>query len=54
MTSERVYRDRLDASEALAELARCAGTQFDPDVVAAFAEELGVGFEAAELLAPAS
>ena len=46
MTSERVYRDRLDASEALAELARCAGTQFDPGVVAAFAEELGVGFEA--------
>ena len=31
MTSERVYRDRLDASEALAELARCAGTQFDPE-----------------------
>jgi diguanylate cyclase (GGDEF)-like protein/putative nucleotidyltransferase with HDIG domain len=54
MTSERVYRDRLDASEALAELSRCAGTQFDPEVVAAFAEELGVGLEAAELLAPAS
>jgi HD-GYP domain-containing protein (c-di-GMP phosphodiesterase class II) len=54
MTSERVYRDRLDAPDALAELARCAGTQFDPDVVAAFAEELGVELEAPQVLASAS
>jgi diguanylate cyclase (GGDEF)-like protein/putative nucleotidyltransferase with HDIG domain len=40
MTSDRVYRGRLSAGEALAELERCAGTQFDPDVVAALAEEL--------------
>jgi HD-GYP domain-containing protein (c-di-GMP phosphodiesterase class II) len=53
MTSERVYRDRLDTASALAELARCAGTQFDPDVVAAFAEELGVDIAPARALASA-
>ena len=42
MTSDRVYRPRLSAEAALAELQRCAGTQFDPEVVAAFADELGV------------
>ncbi len=42
MTSDRVYRRRLTAHDALAELQRCAGTQFDPDVVAAFADEIGV------------
>jgi diguanylate cyclase (GGDEF)-like protein len=42
MTSERVYRSRLAQSEAIAELERCAGTQFDPEIVSAFAEELGV------------
>jgi HD-GYP domain-containing protein (c-di-GMP phosphodiesterase class II) len=36
MTSDRVYRRRLDTAEALAELERCAGTQFDPAVVEAF------------------
>ena len=41
MTSERVYQRRLTDDEALAELARCAGTQFDPEVVAAFAADLG-------------
>ena len=40
MTSDRVYRGRLTQSDALAELERCAGTQFDPGVVAALAEEL--------------
>ena len=43
MTSDRVYRGRLSDDEAIAELARCSGTQFDPEVVAAFADELGVG-----------
>jgi diguanylate cyclase (GGDEF)-like protein len=42
MTSDRVYRRKLSVHDALAELQRCAGTQFDPDVVAAFAEELGL------------
>ncbi len=43
MTSERrtrVRRDRFTPAEALAELERCAGTQFDPAVVNALAEEL--------------
>jgi HD-GYP domain-containing protein (c-di-GMP phosphodiesterase class II) len=35
-----VYRGRLSQEDALAELQRCAGTQFDPAVVAALAEEL--------------
>jgi diguanylate cyclase (GGDEF)-like protein/putative nucleotidyltransferase with HDIG domain len=37
MTSRRPYRDReLTAGEALAELKRCAGKQFDPVIVDAF------------------
>jgi two-component system, cell cycle response regulator len=36
MTTTRAYREAMPASEALAELERCAGTQFDPRVVAAF------------------
>ena len=43
MTSDRVYRGRLSDDEAIAELARCSGTQFDPEIVAALADELGVG-----------
>ena len=41
MTSDRVYRRKLLDADALAELQRCAGTQFDPEVVAAFVEEFG-------------
>jgi diguanylate cyclase (GGDEF)-like protein/putative nucleotidyltransferase with HDIG domain len=42
MTSDRVYRGRLTDDEAIAELARCSGTQFDPEIVAALADELGI------------
>jgi diguanylate cyclase (GGDEF)-like protein len=37
MTSDRPYRPGMPVSQAMAELARCAGTQFDPAVVDAFA-----------------
>ena len=40
MTSERPYGAKMTAQEALAELERCAGTQFDPGVVATFAKVL--------------
>jgi diguanylate cyclase (GGDEF)-like protein len=36
MVSDRPYRAALSHDEALAELRRCAGTQFDPAVVGAF------------------
>ena len=38
MTRTRTYRPAVSAEAALAELRRCAGSQFDPAVVAAFAE----------------
>jgi two-component system, cell cycle response regulator len=40
MTSERSYGKVLSTDEALAELRRCAGTQFDAGVVAAFERAL--------------
>ena len=42
MTTDRVYRSRLSHERAISELERCAGTQFDPDVVTAFKEEFDV------------
>ena len=48
MISERVYRRRVSPVEAIAELDRCAGTQFDPDVVAALAEELALDAASAQ------
>jgi HD-GYP domain-containing protein (c-di-GMP phosphodiesterase class II) len=36
MTSDRPYRAALTPEEAATEVDRCAGTQFDPDVAAAF------------------
>jgi two-component system cell cycle response regulator len=37
MVADRPYRAGMDADEALIELERCSGSQFDPAVVAAFA-----------------
>jgi diguanylate cyclase (GGDEF)-like protein/putative nucleotidyltransferase with HDIG domain len=42
MTSERVYRRRVTPDQAIEELQRCAGTQFDPGIVDAFADELAL------------
>jgi putative nucleotidyltransferase with HDIG domain len=36
MTRPRVFRDPIPAADAIAEIARCRGTQFDPRVVDAF------------------
>ncbi|MDQ1711857.1 MAG: ribonuclease protein subunit [Frankiaceae bacterium] len=36
MTSDRPYRRALPFDDAVAEIDRCGGTQFDPDVVTAF------------------
>jgi HD-GYP domain-containing protein (c-di-GMP phosphodiesterase class II) len=40
MTTDRSYRKAISEAEALAELDAKAGTQFDPDVVAALARHL--------------
>jgi two-component system cell cycle response regulator len=42
MTSVRPYARVLSADEAIRELFRCVGTQFDPEVVEAFGEVHGV------------
>ena len=39
MTSDRPYGEAVSVDEALAELRRCAGTQFDPEVVRVFCEQ---------------
>ena len=38
MVADRPYRAGMDAGDALVELERCSGSQFDPAVVAAFAD----------------
>jgi HD-GYP domain-containing protein (c-di-GMP phosphodiesterase class II) len=38
MTSDRPYRPALAADVAIAELEKCSGGQFDPDVVEVFVE----------------
>jgi HD-GYP domain-containing protein (c-di-GMP phosphodiesterase class II) len=41
MTTDRPYRKALSRDEALTELQRCAGTQFDPAVVDALVAVVG-------------
>jgi len=36
MTTDRPYRKALTVEDALAEIERCAGTQFDPHIAGAF------------------
>ncbi len=56
MTSIRPYRGALPLDAALAEIERCAGTQFDPDIAQVFLEacESGAFGVAAALRAAAS
>jgi putative nucleotidyltransferase with HDIG domain len=41
LTSPRTYREPVSTEQACAELARCAGSQFDPDVVRAWLRFVG-------------
>jgi HD-GYP domain-containing protein (c-di-GMP phosphodiesterase class II) len=43
MTSDRPYRPALPVERAVEEVERCAGTQFDPEVVRAFVEAWEAG-----------
>ena len=40
MITDRPYRSGMPGSDACAELRRCAGSQFDPEVVSAFLDTL--------------
>jgi len=42
MLSDRPYRLAMPITEAIDEIKRCAGTQFDPDVVTAFLNTVGM------------
>ena len=42
MIADRPYRQAMSVADACAELERCAGSQFDPDVVRAFVAEVDV------------
>ena len=43
ITSKRVYRDSMSMKDALEEIKRCSGTQFDPFIVAAFISAVSKG-----------
>ncbi|HSP72531.1 MAG TPA: diguanylate cyclase [Gaiellaceae bacterium] len=51
MTSDRVYRRSLTREDALAELERCAGSQFDPAIVGIFVVELAPELDGEAVLA---
>jgi HD-GYP domain-containing protein (c-di-GMP phosphodiesterase class II) len=40
MTAERCYKQAMTRTDAIAEVRRCAGSQFAPRVVEAFVAEL--------------
>ncbi|GAP10438.1 protein containing uncharacterized domain HDIG [Bellilinea caldifistulae] len=48
MTTDRVYRPALSFRDALAELKRCAGTDFDPKVVDVFLEMMNADSDGME------
>jgi len=43
MTSDRPYRAAMSVAQAVEEIKRCADTQFDPVIVAAFLKTVGTG-----------
>lgn len=47
MTSDRPYRKAMPHEEAVAELGRCAGSQFDPDLVQMFLRLVAPGLDEA-------
>jgi len=54
MTSDRPYRRARPLRAALAELRRCAGTQFDPEVVAAVVAQAATGASAPAAASPSA
>jgi len=40
MTSERSYRKPLSKKESIQELMKCSGTQFDPEIVNIFVNQV--------------
>jgi putative nucleotidyltransferase with HDIG domain len=52
MTSDRPYRAGMGHEYAVAELVRCAGSQFDPRIVAALVSHLGRGDGQARFTTP--
>jgi HD-GYP domain-containing protein (c-di-GMP phosphodiesterase class II) len=42
MTSARPYKDPMTQAEAMKEIIRCSGTQFDPDIVKVFAKVMSL------------
>jgi putative two-component system response regulator len=54
MTSSRPYRAALAVDDALDEVARCAGTQFDPEIADLFLEALSDAALAADRTAAAA
>ncbi|MBI4733211.1 MAG: hypothetical protein HY779_00030 [Rubrobacteridae bacterium] len=51
MTTSRPYRSALPVEEAMEEILRCAGTQFDPYLANKFLEMFGYGNKFANLRA---
>jgi HD-GYP domain-containing protein (c-di-GMP phosphodiesterase class II) len=41
MTSDRTYRKDLSKEEAVEEIKRCSGTQFDPEIAKIFTNVIG-------------
>jgi two-component system cell cycle response regulator len=52
MTSERSYSPTMSEADALAELERCAGSQFDPRVVQVIGEVVGTSAASSAIASP--